>query len=461
MPSRASTRLAVVAAPADERRETEESACIGPGMAMEDSAASADEEGVGLELDAGTDAQVLQQPLQKDESSSQSAADASQIYRVTSLRAQRYAQVRPDGALVAPISARPGGALQVIARTWGRDAHRLFDFEMEHLPTQSFTVAGSTKFLRSGEQVQMLSLREAKSTPLPPDDTEPLLSIVQDLDGGFWVKNMNLSTSSHRPWWVVPSVPEAGFPVCQGDVLRLGRCKLRVRQLVHKASGSSTSGEARVLPDLRLSHSDAVHPISDVGQDAVCRICLLEGPGEEGDPLLAPCGCKGSIEHVHLGCLRHWIADRMHFGHSSNRGEAFTYRSLNCELCKEAYPTYIRGGPSGMAQEPLASLPEVEPPFAVLEDTTHRSPGLYVLPLGDKALKIGRSSDCDVVVEDVTISRNHAEIRYKDGVFLLEDCHSKFGTSLAMREPRRVVPGAGAMTLQNGRTVFTLTQELK
>lgn len=65
-----------------------------------------------------------------------------------------------------------------------------------------------------------------------------------------------------------------------------------------------------------------------------CRICLLEGSSED-DPLirpggwpwmattdrwtdrsygsygeiglLRPCQCKGSIEYVHLGCLRHWV----------------------------------------------------------------------------------------------------------------------------------------------------------
>eukprot|EP00434_Breviolum_minutum_P015873 symbB.v1.2.013987.t1/scaffold1006.1/size144824/8 len=42
----------------------------------------------------------------------------------------------------------------------------------------------------------------------------------------------------------------------------------------------------------------------------LCRICLLEGPGED-DPLIAPCQCKGSIEYVHLGCLRHWIRGRL------------------------------------------------------------------------------------------------------------------------------------------------------
>jgi hypothetical protein len=183
--------------------------------------------------------------------------------------------------------------------------------------------------------------------------------------------------------------------------------------------------------------------------------------------------------HVHLGCLRHWIQGRLHFsgeqGEVPERGVAFTYRSLNCELCKEAYPTYVRGVPRRkMSQdeneepegedepEPLALLPEVEPPFAVLEDVTHARSCLYVLPLrGDKALRIGRSSGLDVVVEDVTISRFHAAIRYQDGVFMLEDCGSKFGTSVAMREPRCVVPGDNTVTIQNGRTVFTLTQDLQ
>jgi hypothetical protein len=390
----------------------------------------------------------------------------------TSEGAQANAASRPElvTAVTAPISAAPSGGLRAEARTWGRDAHRLFDFEMEQLPTQTFRVASCAKFVRTPDEVLMIGPREAAPQETP---TEPLLSITKKEDG-FWVRpaaNAN-AVSSHRPWLVVPSQPLRGLPLSQGDVLRLGRCKMRVRQLVGRPP--CTQGEMdvdseareRVQPDLRVGESDAVCSICTVADEGdtqeghhapVCRICLLEGPGEEGDPLIAPCKCKGSIEHVHLGCLRHWIQGRLNL--SGEPGEAFVYRFLNCELCKEAYPTYVSGGPGGMPQEPLAGLPKVKAPFAVLEDVTHARSCLYVLPLGDKALQIGRSSECDVVKEDVTISRFHAAIRYQDDEFLLEDCGSKFGTSLAMREARRVVPGGDPVRVQNGRTVLTLTQE--
>ena len=38
-----------------------------------------------------------------------------------------------------------------------------------------------------------------------------------------------------------------------------------------------------------------------------CRFCLETGEGE-GDPLIDPCQCRGSVRWVHLDCIRRWIA---------------------------------------------------------------------------------------------------------------------------------------------------------
>lgn len=54
--------------------------------------------------------------------------------------------------------------------------------------------------------------------------------------------------------------------------------------------------------------------VACTGEDVegkACRICLMEGSSEE-DPLLRPCECKGSIERIHLGCLREWTKSRPH-----------------------------------------------------------------------------------------------------------------------------------------------------
>jgi len=51
----------------------------------------------------------------------------------------------------------------------------------------------------------------------------------------------------------------------------------------------------------------ADHQINqEVISDApICRICL-EGHVDEGESLLAPCLCRGSMKYVHRNCLDHW-----------------------------------------------------------------------------------------------------------------------------------------------------------
>jgi hypothetical protein len=43
-------------------------------------------------------------------------------------------------------------------------------------------------------------------------------------------------------------------------------------------------------------------------------------------------------------------------------------------------------------------------------------------------LVIGRSSSCQIVLGDDTVSRRHAELRFEDGRWLLRDLHSSNGT---------------------------------
>jgi|GEM_PF-4329584 pSer/pThr/pTyr-binding forkhead associated (FHA) protein len=55
---------------------------------------------------------------------------------------------------------------------------------------------------------------------------------------------------------------------------------------------------------------------------------------------------------------------------------------------------------------------------------------------------IGRSKSCDLVIEDDYISRNHAEITFRDGRFYISDSGSSNGTFLSGRRlaPKEVAP---------------------
>lgn len=337
-------------------------------------------------------------------------------------------------------------AVQVVSSTWARDSHDLFDFEAHHLHTKTFTVLESMVCVRNGTDVQMLSEHMT-----PPAGSDPLLRLVQK-DGSFWVDKASPSSSSKKLWLVVRDISSSGHRLQEGDVMKLGRFKFRVRQLVASAAGAQ--------PELRLDDSGVVCncPDSERAKEltqTLCRICLLEG-SQEDDPLITPCQCKGSIEYVHLGCLRHWIRGRLNL--SDTAGGSYFYRPLACELCKAVYPTYVH---SGNEQSPLVEVPKTQPPFIVLENMVrdsqqHATRGLHVISLAEKVLKLGRGHESDVRIADVSISRCHAMIRFHRGHFLLEDNNSKFGTLVAMKKPRLLEPGS-TVSIQMGRTVLCLS----
>ena len=53
-----------------------------------------------------------------------------------------------------------------------------------------------------------------------------------------------------------------------------------------------------------------------------------------------------------------------------------------------------------------------------------------IFPIESLVFSIGRNLDNDLVLNDPTVSRFHAEIRYVDSQFLLVDLHSSSGTYL-------------------------------
>jgi len=65
----------------------------------------------------------------------------------------------------------------------------------------------------------------------------------------------------------------------------------------------------------------------------------------------------------------------------------------------------------------------------LFEDETG-APALLALDWfgGPQALVLGRSSRCDVVLADLSVSRRHARLWFRDGKWLLQDLASTNGT---------------------------------
>jgi len=81
----------------------------------------------------------------------------------------------------------------------------------------------------------------------------------------------------------------------------------------------------------------------------------------------------------------------------------------------------------------LVSLEDLgaEGPALVVRSGGGRA-GEHFVPQGERTT-IGRSPDCDIFLDDVTVSRKHAVLVYKDDAFFIEDQGSLNGTFLNRR----------------------------
>lgn len=86
------------------------------------------------------------------------------------------------------------------------------------------------------------------------------------------------------------------------------------------------------------------------------------------------------------------------------------------------------------------------------EKNTSRLIG-YIIPSEEKKdFRLGRGHESDMRIGDISVSRFHAIIKYKDEGFYIEDNNSKFGT-LALVQDITMKPSLGR-AVQIGRTAI-------
>jgi hypothetical protein len=404
--------------------------------------------------------------------------------------------------------------LGISIRTWTRDSHDLFDYEAAQVTSDTVRITGqSVELLRKGNDVIAISSEDPIHL-----DSEYLVSVRFDKLSGKYVVSSRDSPYLHpgvggrKLWSVIRENNPQGCRLQEGDIVKLGRFRLRVRQIclsekLSEDDNTSCSSydcqeqysirrkDSRMFtskPDLRIgNHSPSLQfaPCFDLESAAnnpallqlQCRICLSEGP-QEGDPLLCPCECSGSIGYVHSDCIGRWLRGRL--GLENHTKGAYFYRPMACELCHATYPPYWRRSSishnsvtSVDESNHVAFLPETRPPFIVFEniggspaapawtsDSSNTFPyGLHIVSLSNPAgVKIGRGHDCEMRISDVSISRQHALIKLgEDGNVYISDHQSKFGTLVALdRDDKTFMishASTSSVSIQCGRTVLSFS----
>jgi hypothetical protein len=114
-----------------------------------------------------------------------------------------------------------------------------------------------------------------------------------------------------------------GYLLTQGSVVKLGRMKYKVREIktwndLGKPAEKSSDPADGETPDTSGEYTaESVAEEYEEFTQKICRICFCEQT-DASDPLISPCSCAGSMEHIHFECLKQWISLRMNPSQTSN-----------------------------------------------------------------------------------------------------------------------------------------------
>jgi RING-variant domain/FHA domain len=319
--------------------------------------------------------------------------------------------------------------------TWPRDSYGLFDYESSNIHKSSLNTFSNTLMLRKDNEIFM----QSPDVLNPVTDAIKLLEIEKLENGHYAVfpvpvkETERAEKEKFEKLWLAVRGFAKGYKLCEGDVIRLGRIKFRVKQIQGPSAGKKI--ENFKLADI-LNLRIATEPSEEGGIcfKLPCRICLSEVYLPD-NPLISPCKCTGTMKYIHLSCLQMCLKSKINT-RSSDTVLSFSWKSMSCDLCKKPYPHKFNI--SGNIVE-LVEIPKPPEKYLILENICkdkNSNKGLHVVSLYNKSLiHLGRGHDCELRVSDISVSRIHAQVSLIGDSFYLEDHNSKFGTLVQVKRP--------------------------
>ena len=200
-----------------------------------------------------------------------------------------------------------------------------------------------------------------------------------------------------------------------------------------------------------------------IKKNKVCRICYGDDTSTE-NPLISPCICKGSMKYIHYKCLKNWLNSKIESEmeqSSDNETIIYNTKELSCELCKAKFPDYIK------IKDKLFNISFYKPKFQEfivfesMKADKNKNKYIYIISLDNRScINIGRSSECELSIPELSISRFHAIIHKNKGELFIEDNKSKFGTLILVQNNNIKMNDFLALKLQIKNTYIKIKMKL-
>lgn len=168
-----------------------------------------------------------------------------------------------------------------------------------------------------------------------------------------------------------------------------------------------------------------------------CRICFDIKSTKE-NPKLCICACK---DYIHFECLKKYLTTKIEI-HENDKFTVKTYvcQRFNCEVCLTPYPLRFRIKEYNKIYQLIDYNLPSELDYIVLESLDYIKEHMnlkivHVVQLVDEKISIGRNFINDIIDTDISVSRNHAVLKYnkENGKLIVENRSEKFGTLILIK----------------------------
>ena len=384
--------------------------------------------------------------------------------------------------------------LSLCTKTWVRDSHGLYDYESNQTKNLNAVLAESIYIARKKHDIKTLN----SPNDLKPDEEELLFNVKNSSKDEYILENevpiriqpteKNINDLSNKIWYVLKNDPNQSnqsnqtimntnddYYLCKNDVIKLGRVKYSLNEInipsrqnnidmaiptndPSKYDIDDLNKNTEPVFDFIFQAKDSSEYIEIPDDERICKICYSEDNDKENNPLVHLCNCNGGLRFSHFECIKKWMETKLVTKENEKKTvKSYNIKSFNCEICKTPYPFKFKLKGIEKPFELIDLQKPVGFDYIVLESLNQMKENcniksIHVIQLTGEELTIGRGHESDVRINDISVSRSHAKLKYNtsEGTLLLRDLKSKFGTLILIKKPLKIKEKK--IHLQIGRT---------
>ena len=175
----------------------------------------------------------------------------------------------------------------------------------------------------------------------------------------------------------------------------------------------------------------------EIKEEKKCSKCY-KIESTKDNPKLCLCSCKN---YIHYKCLKEYISSNLKI----NENEKLTVKTyfcdkFCCDICLSPYPLRFRIPEYDRIYELIDLKITSKIDYIILESLEYNQnksniKKVHIVKLKGDEITIGRKETNDLVLTDISVSRNHAILKYNkdNGKLILENLSDKFGTLVLIK----------------------------